>query len=110
MITVFFFIPLVILVLLYRHIARHLVPPDDEQVSYILFLLLSLLALGFYIKHMPKIVYIILLQQTRYLVLLGDDQASYNWTLDYAVFHLQLKILLYQATHLVLLGDEQVSN
>lgn len=32
MITVFFFIPLVILVLLYRHIARHLVPPDDEQV------------------------------------------------------------------------------
>ena len=33
MITVFFFIPLVILVLLYRHIARHLVPPDDEQVT-----------------------------------------------------------------------------
>jgi len=31
-ITVFFFIPLVILVLLYRHIVRHLVPPDDEQV------------------------------------------------------------------------------
>jgi hypothetical protein len=33
MITVFFFIPLVILVILYRHIVRHLVPPDDEQVD-----------------------------------------------------------------------------
>ena len=37
-ITVFFFIPLLILILLYRHIANHLVPThvgEDEQVSHI---------------------------------------------------------------------------